>query len=416
MGRARVALPGGLALLLLLGCSVDDTALRLAVSTEEPAPAIAAALSTAMATRNLSIDVQTVSDPSVAIEKIRRLELDLAIIEEPDRPLHGLLTLAPLYPSVLHVLHNRSEPPSGIADLIRGAAIYAGPPGGAAQRLLIQLAVDFNIDGSEYQLLENPWTQTPDVYFIFGGLLTEESVAQLTGYRLFSFADADDAPGGSVADGIALKHHHLSPFLLPKGVYHTLAEGAVLTLSIRSILIAQQGLDEDLAYDIAETLFGQSQEIALHYPLVTRELNENAQVTELMLPLHEGTRRYLDRDRPGFVERNVDVLALYFTILVTFVSIVVALYRHRSQRRKDRVDVYYQRLLDIRDKMEQTATGSRIDDCYDEVLTVQREVFVLLIDERIAADSSLVAFVGLSGQILNDLYLRSDNAGNKSQV
>ena len=228
----------------------------------------------------------------------------------------------------------------------------------------------------EYQLLENPWSQRPDVYFIIGGLLSKDSLTQFADYHLFSFAGADDLPGGTVADGIVLRHHHLHPFLIPKGVYPALTDDAILTLSVRSVLIAHQTFDEELGYNIARTLFGQSQEIAQLYPLVTMELNENAIAADLMLPLHEGTRRFLDRDRPGFIERNVEVLALYLTVLITLVTGAVAFLRHRAQARKDRVDVYYTKLIEIRDKMKTVPNDNRV--IYNEVLGVQREVLDLL--------------------------------------
>lgn len=386
---------------------MENRGLTLAVSTEEPAPAIAETLSTALSARDMTVDVESIVDATEIIEKIRSGDLDLGIIEEPDQPLRDLITLAPLYPSVLHVLHNRSNEPSEFVDLIRGANVYAGPSGGAAHRLLMQLTADFNIGEGEYRLLDNPWTTVPDVFFIFGGLLSDDAIAQQAGYRLFSFGTDNDISGGSVADGIVLKHHHLRPFLLPKGVYHTLADEAVLTLSIRSVLVAHQDFDEELAYDIAWTLYNQSQEIAMHYPLVTRELNEGVQPTELMLPLHEGTRRYLDRDRPGFIERQVDVLALYFTIAITLLTGGFAYFRYRSQVRKDRVDVFYTRLLMIRNRMQNAVDDSVFGDCYNEVLSVQREVLDLLIDERIAADTSLIAFVNLSNQMIDELDRRS---------
>lgn len=405
-GTPRAAFSGAL-LLLIAGCSLDSKDLTLAVSTEEPATAIAENLSAALSKNGMSVKIEAIVNPTESVEKIRAGEIDLAIIEEPDQPLRGLITLAPLYPSVLHVLHNRANTQTDFVGLIRGANIYAGPAGGAAHRLLMQLTADFNIRENEYQLLDNPWKPVPDVFFIFGGLLSDDSIDQLDGYRLFSFGANDDLDGGSVADGIVLKHHHLRPFLLPKGVYHTLSDQAVLTLSIRTVLVADEAFDEELAYNIARTLFNQSQEIALSYPLVTRELNDGVQPTELMLPLHEGTRRYLDRDRPGFIERHVDVLALYFTIVITVLTGGFAVFRYRSQVRKDRVDVFYTRLLLIRDKMQNADDGSLFAGCYDDVLDVQREVLDLLIDERIAADTSLIAFVNLSNQMIDELERRS---------
>ena len=392
-------------LVLAGGCELQDRNLTLAHTTEEPAPSIAETVRSTLGTGGISITIQESADPTAILAAVSEGRIDLAIIEEPERPQAGATTLAPLYPSVLHVMHNRSDDPADFADLMRGANVYAGPAGGAAYRLLMQLATDFNIEPGEFELLDNPWTVMPDVWFIFGGLLSPENTSALAGYRLFNFAADGDAPGGTVADGIALRHHHVRPFLLPKGVYTNLADDAVLTLAIRTVLVANEDLDAQLAYDITSALFVNAQEISLDYPLVTRELNEDVQVADLMLPIQEGARRFLERDRPGFIERNVEVIALYFTVFITLVSSAIAFYRHRLQVRKDRVDTFIDKLLDVRRDM--VSSDADVVACRDKVLDVQRQVLDLLVNEKIAADASLIAFMSQSNQMLDELDRRS---------
>ncbi len=406
----RRLLPISLALLLsalvLAGCAMEDRELTLAVSTEEPAPSIAETLRAMLSERGFSISIDATIDPTEIVAAVRDRSVDLALVEESDLPVSGVVTLAPLYPSVLHVLYNDAEVPGDFADLIRGAKVYAGPLGGAAHRLLMQLCVDFGVVADQFQLLDNPWTENPDVYFIFGGLLSADSIRQLEGYRLFSFADVDDISGGSVADGIVLRHHHLKPFLLPKSVYYALNDEPIVTLSIRSVLIVHEDFNSEFALDITSQIFNKAQEIALSYPLVIRELNDGVDAIELMFPLHAGTRRYLDRDKPGFIERYVEVLALIFTIVITLLSGAFVLYRHRSQVKKDRVDVYYAQLLEIRRDMGRTSTHVTLRSNRKRALDVQHEVLNLLIDERVAADASLLAFLSLSNQIINELDRR----------
>jgi len=395
-----------LLVLVLAGCAMEDRELTLAVSTEEPAPSIAEAIRSFLGEHGFSISIDVTTDSSRIIAAIRDRKVDLALIEEPALPTPGVVTLVPLYPSILHVLYNDAEAPTDFADLIRGAKVYAGPLGGAAHHLLMRLCVDFGVVSDQYQLLNNPWTVNPDVYFILGGLLSADSIRQLEGYRLFSFADVDDISSGSVADGIVLKHHNLKKFLLPKNVYYTLSNDAIVTLSIRSVLIAHEEFNSELALDIASQLFNKAQEIAVSYPLVTRELTPDLNAIELMFPLHVGTKRYLDRDKPGFVERYVEVLALILTIVITLLTGAFALYRHRSQVRKDRVDVYYSQLLEIRRDMEGTNAHTALHSYHKRALDVQHEVMNLLIDERVAADTSLMAFLSLSNQIINELDRR----------
>ncbi len=386
----------------LLGCESGERKLTLAVTAEEPAPSIAETVRTTLGARGFELSIEATADPREVLESIARQTLDLAIIEEPDQPIAGLQTIAPLYPSVLHVLYAEDQASNDFAELISGASIYAGPPGGASYRLLMKLADEFGVPNSQLNILDNPWTVRPDVFFVFGGLLSKDSISQLRGYQLYSFASESDAPGSSVADAIALKHHHLRPFVFPRGIYHSLAKRSVVSLSIRTVLVAHESFDEDLAFDVSAALFRNAQDVARSYPLVTRELTEGLDAVQFMLPIHAGTRRYLDRDGPGFVERYVDVLALYLSIALALVSAAIAYYRYRRQVRKDRVDVYYAGLIQIRNRIsedhpEQFAVRKA------EVLALQGEVLDLLIEERIAADASLIAFVSLSNQMLAEL-------------
>ena len=394
-----------LAVMLLAACEEAQVEFTLATSTEEPAPTIAATVGESLADAGFKINIQPSADPSDVLASISNGKLDFAIVEEPSQSIAGVTVIAPLYPTVLHVLHNREGDIDNFRDLLLGAAVYAGPPGGAAHRLLMQLAPDFRLTDRDFRVLDNPWLEAPDVFFVFGGLLSPESLAQLSSYRLFDFARDDDVEGGSIVHGIALRHHNLKPFLLPRDIYYGLANGAVLTLATRTVLVARESLDAQVAYDVAFTLFTNAQSISEPYPLVTHELNDNAQANDLMLPLHPGSRRYIDRDEPGFIERYVDVLALYLTIALTLMSGAFAFYRHRVQVKKDRVDVYYAKLLEIRDAMASDDVDS-VANCRRQVIAVQREVMNLLIDERITADAALTAFVEFSNQLINELDRR----------
>lgn len=386
---------------VLAACGSDQRTLTLAVSAEEPAPAIAGAVQATLQDNGFDVSIESVTDPVEPMLWISNRQFDLAIVEEPDRTRSGVMTLAPMYPSVLHILHKRSPAPTSLVDVIRGANIYAGPPGGAGDRLLAELARDFDVADDEFKVLEYPWPIVPDVYFVFGGLLSRDSIAELRDYRLFSLGAVDDVPGAAMADGIVLRYHNFRPFVLPRAVYGRISDEAILTLSTRSILAVSEDMDAELAYDIASALFNNARMISEPYPLVTRELNEQLTAADLMLPLHDGARRYLDRDRPGFIERNVEVIALYFTILISAISGVIAAYRHRAQMKKDRVDNYFARLIDVR---EQLAKPDADKSAYrQQLVEVQREVLELLMDERITADSTLLAFVIQSNQILSEI-------------
>ncbi len=91
--------------LVLAGCSMEDRELTLAVSTEEPAPSIAETSRSLLSDRGFSISIDATTDPTKIVAAIRDREIDLALVEESDLPVPGVVNLAPLYPSILHVLY-----------------------------------------------------------------------------------------------------------------------------------------------------------------------------------------------------------------------------------------------------------------------------------------------------------------------
>ncbi len=388
------------------GCTPSTEPLRLAVSVEEPAPSVADALGPLLADAGFRVTVEPDEDPANILEGLRSGDLDLAIIEEPPSVRPGVMTIAPLYPSVLHVLVDKDIPESGITEIIAGRNIYTGPRRGSAERFLRVLASDLDLAEDTYRVLDDPWTIRPDVFFIFGGLLSPESLRQLEGYRLLSFGAVETLGRGSQAEGIVLRYPNLRPFILPRQTYPGLTDEPVLTLAVRSILIAGTGLDEQTAYTVASQLFTHAQDVGAVYPLATSELDPGVDATSFTLPLHPGARRYIERDQPGFIERFAEVLALAATLAIALISSLYALLKHRRQRKKDRVDVYYASMLELRARAGQSTDAAELTKLQRTVLDLQQEVFGLVIDERIAADESLSVFLALSNQVLNEIAQR----------
>ena len=377
--------------------------LTLAVSPEEPAPSVGQGVVEFLHRRGYSVSLVATSGAEEILDAVAGGRVDFALIEEPDRPRPGIVTLAPLYPSVLHVMHDEAEDPPDFGALIRRKKIYAGPMQGAAHRLLERLAEDFGVSKSEYRVLENPWTEAPNVFFVFGGLLANDSVRQLSGYRLFSFGNVGQGSGASVAAGVAMRHAHLRRFVIPASTYHRLNQNAVLTLATRTVLITRPDFHLALAQEVAEQLFENAQELASSYPLVVQELNGNVDPATLIFPLHHGTRRYLDRDKPGFVERYVEIIALLLTVFLTLLSGLVWLYRYRQQVRKDRVEAYYEKILAIRNRYRAGQDASNPEELMEEARAIQGEVLELVVNERIDADTSLMVFLSLSNQVIAEL-------------
>lgn len=129
--------------------------------------------------------------------------------------------------------------------------------------------------------------------------------------------------------------------------------------------------------------------------LPQQQVTENAGRT---LSLHPGAQRYNNRDAPTFLERYAEVIALGLTLVIATGSASVAIERRRRQARKDRLDLYYKRVLEARPAPGATAEENQLANA--RIRAIQAEVFDLVVAERIDANEALVAFLTLSNQAL----------------
>ena len=387
----------GLAVLFLAVCTPVQASLVLGINAEEPAPSIAQVLM-ARLPAELRPEIRSFVDANSLREAISAGEIDIAFLEEPLEVVPGVSVVAELYPSVLHVLVREQEGAADLGSLLATGPVWAGVPGGTGHRLATQLARDYGVEN--VRLLPDPWTEDPSVYFIFGGLLGPDALSRLEGFRLYSVGNPDVVNGGRVAEGVVLRYPNLRAFLLPAELYPALAREPVVTLAVKTLLVARHDLDPDLVYELAMALGHLQPAIAAAYPLAgVAELGQ-AQLAPRVLPWHSGAQRYIDRELPSFIERYAEFMGAAATITIALVSLGVALYRRRRQARKDRLDTYYRQVLDCRVEMQ--SGNPDPERIAARLRGLQEEVFELLIAERIDADAGLVAFLSLSNQLLDE--------------
>lgn len=385
-------------LLLLLPACTDSPELTLGVSPTEPAPAIAARLESIAKRSGLQLTLVSYPTESELTTALAQGDLDLAVLEQPPGPVPGMGIIASLYPSVLHVLTRVEEACTGVSvyDALLGQAVFAGNVGSAGARLLNELSeIGIAPPTEDMRVLTSAFGETPDTFLIFGGLLSRDARSRLQGYCLLPLGQA----GRSLAGGAAFRFPHLERFTLPDGVYPELASSDVTTLAVRTLLLGHSSLPEAVAFDLAQVISDSSAELGEVYPLARAGVFAPLDPARLSLPVLPGAKRYQDKDSPGILERYAEVLALAVTIGIALSSALVAWLRVRRQARKDRLDVYFKRLLELRSEL---AVSTQAEEVAAQVRSLQATVTQLLVDERIEPDASLVAFISLSGEVLRE--------------
>lgn len=391
---------------LLFGCESND---RLVIGwvAVEPSAQISQLIADDLNhDGRFTVSRQQFQDSNSLSAALRTGEIDLAILEQPATPATDMSVLLSLYPSVLHVIakpgmSDLANKGAYLKDIIAGHSLYAGQPGSAGYALVERLVSDGILPNrSEFELLDSPLGRDPDVYVVFGGILSADALNRLKGFELVGLGNIEELGKGSWVEGIAIRFPNLDPAIIPQGLYQSIGEKPTLTLAVQTLLLARPDLETNLAYEVTAKVSQKMAEIRAIYPLAGSQFTDDEQQHLLNLPMHPGATRYLNRDAPGYLERYAELFAFVVTALVALSSLMVALVRIRRQARKDRIDVYLDQLIQLRKAMDENT--QQASSVAGQIKELQATVAEMVVQERIAADSSFVAFINLSNQVLSE--------------
>jgi TRAP-type uncharacterized transport system substrate-binding protein len=335
------------------------------------------------------------------IELVAQREVDFAITTSdmpPNQP--DVRTVMPLYPEILLVLYNKElGNPMTLQDLLRGRRVGVGPKELPLSRIMLQIIKDFGVSANEFTPVYNPLNQVDvisgemDVLFTFLGLNPEQIEKHINdGARLFSFDDVDFYGKGSTVDGYLLTHPERQSFIIPKTTFERFPEEPVLTLALVVTIITHRDMPSEKVYEFVETVFNKSSYL-FRKNRILGFLSTPFDEAKLNFPLHEGTRQYLNRDQPSFMERYANVFALIFSIVLVLGAASSSINRIFRRRKKDRVDVYYQNVMEVASRPSQTQNEKR--DSLEELQSLKTRAIQQLQNEKLAADESFIIFLKL---------------------
>ena len=120
---------------------------------------------------------------------------------------------------------------------------------------------------------------------------------------------------------------------------------------------------------------------------------------DLSFPLHSGSRRYMERDEPGMLERYAETINMLVYLFFVVLTGGFALARVHSRRKKDRIDEFYSRVMAIRMRAMNEPHGPLLF----ELQQLELEAFGSLIAEKLAADESFRIFIELLTRAIDEL-------------
>ena len=149
------------------------------------------------------------------------------------------------------------------------------------------------------------------------------------------------------ADALRLNESTIQPGIIPRGSYQgnpPVPPRDLETAVVNRILVTSVNEDADIVERLTRLIYDHRRELTEATPLVGFMETDTAQLATSTLPLHDGARRYYERDNPTFLQENVEVLAFYLTVLAGVVSLMLRL---NDRRQKSRSDGYTREIIRV---------------------------------------------------------------------
>jgi hypothetical protein len=292
----------------------------------------------------------------------------------------------------LHLLRREDLEIAGTAQPFRGLTIHVSNNSHAGLTFLELAAQRQGLTADDYTLSPTLVPGETDLIIYFGPIVADKPSWYQPGYRLVSLENQFKGNRHFYQEGINFIVPQMDPLVIPPLTYQLPGnEGPLHTLSVDTLLFTRKEVPEKLIYEMARTLIEQKPRFTAIAPGLFSGVSESFDPMELSFPLHRGTRRYLQRDEPGLLERYAETINMLVYLVFLILTSLIAFARWRAHRKKDRIDTFYARVFSIRERAE----GEDLKQLQQELDVLEREAFESLIAEKLAADESFRIFTEL---------------------
>ena len=398
---------------ILLSSCHHDHHLRIAQQTDEPNKSIINLLVPLLKTSEENIHIEILSNEYAHIDSLKNGSVDVYITDNNASYDEELRAVAPLFPEVLHILHKKNYQPQSLQELLEGKKIFSGLGNSQEYNLCKKLIHDFKINAAEIEFVHTNNQNEADVIFLFTDLVSATDLKNLNDYQFFSLDDPSLLGSGTIAEAISIRNPGLTPFIIPKATYADFSPFAILTLKSESILICKENLDQHMVYEISRLITENKQRFFSISPLMHKEFEYDFEKSSSVYPLHLGTKNFLDRNKPTFIQRNAETIGVIVTLMIGLISGFFTYRNYMNHKKKDKIDIYYGKLDKIRHNIS-SASQAQLKEWLIEIRTLESETIELLIKEKLSANDSYLVFmrlVDLTRRELKDALNELDSKG-----
>ncbi len=400
--------------LFVIACSREEHTITLATSIKgskwhDNGQILAEALSH----KGWQIDVLSGPEygPAKNIELVQNKKVTFAIANNSNIYSEDKVTVvATLNMEVILMLyHNIDEEPSSIEKMLSGKKVLLPERYSEPRRIISRIFKMLDIDTTTFEttyltagmlnLTSDDWIKEInkyDVCVIFSELENPNVKKLLSkGWRFYHEPQQPNLSESSIVDAFCYKYPWAFPVKVPRKIFGRYQPNSFKTIGIKSLIVTHEDTDPMLVYDF---LMDYNNSL----PIISKKRVAFAQARYLdkegllSYPLHAGSVRYRDREKPKFAERYAELIALIVTLAAIGSGLTARYLAVLKQSKKDHIDRYY--------SMLQAA------HTLEELEEVRARAIKQLQDEKLASNDSFIIFLMLYEE------LKAEMLDNKTAI
>ncbi|GAB4233233.1 MAG: hypothetical protein Tsb0034_06380 [Ekhidna sp.] len=391
---------------LLVSCNPTLTTFTFIYNDEGPNREIAEKMEALLESTFYNVDIRLIEGlgTNQNMDSLINGTVDMALVENYVNYKEGINSAFSVYSEVLHIFYRESEEVNSFEDLIYGKDIYIGRQESPTYNLMMDLFTFYGLDLNRISVIFK--MNEADVIVELTNLLSQEELNAYEGFTLFSFDNPQNIGNASAVEGLCLKYPRLSPFIIPQKTYWGFTREPIVTLSVDLVMMVRSGMGEVAVNDLSKTMLRNRQVFTAIDPLLYDGLREDFDRGRLNIPLHEGARTFLERDEPSFIERYAELGGVILSLIIATWSGLVSLTKWQAQKKKDRIDEFYEDLIKIKNIIPTLKDVKGAVENIKHVQSAQNKAFELLISEELVANESFRIYMELSKETINELRSR----------
>lgn len=305
----------------------------------------------------LRLKIVATQDSSRNISLLNESKLDLATIRSDTPVLADIRLVAELFSDYFQLLTRLDPAILSVNDLV-GKRVAIPPFGTDEFRSFWTIGDHYDLPPASVNWMAKPFKQAA-AELIAGKIDAVFTVRSLRDRQLldmFEDAKLKRLPIRMVeidqADAIAIKRPFLQAAIIPKGAYggETATPARDIgTSSVGRVLVAREDVAADAIAELTRILFEYRLDLTTRFALASA-IRQPVAGQGLSLPIHQGAASFYNRDKPGFIAENTEMIGLVLTIAAMLGSALIALRSRLGTKQKNRMDSYNYILLDIGEK------------------------------------------------------------------